>query len=322
MDQKTFCLGNARDNVLKLLERYSRNGVVMSGGEREDVGKRFLSVLNHHIRRIYTELYRGEKTAAVFLSDAGQTLFPSGDLSDGEQRTSELSGSGVGVVLSVCGCGTVTAENGEEEIGTSFASPPGLFRDVKLYLGDCTDASLTLTAEGKVKLRGAVLFTGICPEEEENAAMLLPDFPEKGVLLASLPGDFLSLCSVRRVNGREDEEYDLFDFTVRGAFLYAKKAKSGEYLLTYKNMPKELCEEDGDFAALPLPHRFFDLLCLVTARDLCTDEQSDVYAKLGMRAAEAEAALEICEAPYRRDKTPYYRDAFRKGSLLRRHFFH
>lgn len=319
MDQKTFCLGRARENVLKLLERYSRNGVVLSGGEREDIGKRFLSVLNHHIRRIYTELYRGEKTAAVFLSDVGEKLLPSAGLSDGEQRTVEFSGSGAGVVLSVCGCGTLTVENGEEEKSVSFRSPCGLFRDMKLYLGDCDGALLTLTAQGNVKLRGAVLYTGLFPEDEEDAALALPDFPEKGVLQAALPEDFLSLCRVQKENGREDE--DLCDFTASGGFLRSKKAKSGEYLLTYKNLPEALSDKDGDFAAIPLPHRYFDLLCLVTARDLCNDEQADVYAKLGMRAAEAEAALAICEEPYRRDKAPYYRDAFRKGSLLRRRFF-
>ena len=52
MYSKTYTLGEFRDRILQLLERYSSNGTVIVSGERADIENRLVTSLKIHLTRL------------------------------------------------------------------------------------------------------------------------------------------------------------------------------------------------------------------------------------------------------------------------------
>ena len=283
MYRQTHTLGECKDTVFQMLERYSHNGTTYSGGEKADLEARFLPSVNRHLRKLSFE-YPGPVETARMVFPTARPAFEleNVDLRDGDSRTRLFSGYDLAFYGRFLGSGFVTFTVAGETTTFPFDADFGTPQVLRGYLGQFGDTiqfSVACASHGVVEQ--LVVYDGFSSlDTDVNDPELIP---APGFSTLSLPKNFLKLV---RVTNEAGEKVDEAIFSFDSDHVTVRAADAGRYVFEYRALPEPLTDSSAPATPLPLPAMLFDALCYLVAADLCPSGDGDLFAKLTYKARE------------------------------------
>ena len=266
-------LGQVRADVLKVLDRYSLNGIPNPKGQGAgaDLHARLTGALNTARRRVFAACHAGTAHLTLWVHRPA-------NLARRDGHVYRASGAR-SVTFQVLGQACVTLSDGEGRVlfeQQAFGDPLR-YRVCRLSLAEeDAAAELTLTFSGPAPFceRHVAFYQEAYPNEED---IPLPG----GVCRFSLPEEFLRVRSLLK-DGRPWEHY-----AVEGRQLLLPAACTGEYVLLYDGLPPALPENAPDSTPWDVEPRLTDAIVLSAAYDLCDPAEAGLADRLANRYTEA-----------------------------------
>ncbi len=297
MYSKIHTYRECRDNVLKMLERYSSDGIQNDCGEMKDIEKRLPSSINIHMRKLYAQFLRSKKTSTVILSPPSKKYdFGSFEISNFDSVSKEIRGNGLACHAELSGNGEVIIVTEKTTEKYYFATAPGeteIF-SAAIDVPKGTAAVILIGADPNAVLK---VLSFVIYENFYGAGEYGELICADGKCCAKLPDDCAEVLAIYDKDGKA-AKLSLFEFSERGNVVTAKSEMAGVYTLEYIAYPAELPENCRDDSEIILPPILFDALCYMCAADLCPAFDGEVYSKLTYKYRE------ILENYY--DRKPYY----------------
>lgn len=289
-----------RDGVLKMLERYSSNGIENDCGEMKDIIKRLPASINIHMRKLYEEFVREKKTCRIAFSQKSKKYDFGSFICDAENPfEAEISGKGLAFYAQVCGSGEISfvTENGAQRY--LISDTDGRIEMVRglVDTGETSEAVMNVIADSSLQVLSLVIYEGVTDEE-----LICDD----GLCSARLPDDCIRILGAYDCDGR-NVVLSLFGLCGETGIITVDKSMAGEYDFEYLVCPAALSEDCGEEDRIALPPILFDALCYMCAADLCPASMGEVYSKLTYKYRE------ILENYYDRESPgPFARNSFFK----------
>jgi len=276
MFSKNYTLGECRERILKLLERFSSNGNPNSCGEVEDIKNRFITCVNIHINKLWYEFSAEKRECDISfyrpkcIADTSPVK-----LGEGETFSKSISGRKTGYYLVLGGKGTVTVFCGESSAVYAVDTLPGAFTVIKGACGNNGEdvSNFVINANTYIHVKAFEVYEGV--ENDSNVYGLLYG---KGKTAAFLPEDCSRILSLYNENGKDISRYADTDEKLRIMILPASVGERGS--LEYIPYPPSFKEDASDSELLALSPVMYDALCYMCACDLCPADDGQLYSRL------------------------------------------
>lgn len=273
MYSKIHTYRECRDSVLKMLERYSSDGIENDCGEMKDIVKRLPASINIHLRKLYEEFVREKRKCRVILSEMSKVYHSGSFVCDTDNPFEKsISGKGLAFYAEVCGSGEISfvTENGVQR--HLISDTDGRIETVcgLIDTGGTSEAVMNVAADSSLRVLSIVIYEGIYDE-----GLICAD----GYCSARLPGDCTRILGAYDKSGK-NVILSLFEICPKTGIVTVHKSIAGEYCFEYLVCPAALEEDCGDEETIVLPPILFDALCYMCAADLCPASMGDIYSKL------------------------------------------
>lgn len=272
-----YTLGEFRDRILKLLRRYSSNGVILPSGEKEDIENRLVTSLNVHLARLWHEFPAGTKRCGLsFFAPSVIADIGSMAVSAGDTVVKTFCGKNIGFFMTVCGKGNVSLTtsggtsvyNADTTKGERIVIRGGAMND------GTAECVLSFTADTGMEIRDLVVYEGV--EASRGDIQLLYG---KGVYASYLPADCADVVAVYddSVYPTRKTDYDVLEDE---RIILIPSGRGSEYTVEYVTYPPTFDEALGDDSEILLSPLMADALGYMCAADLCPVNDPELYSRL------------------------------------------
>lgn len=316
MYSKKYNLGECRERILRLLERYSSNGNINNTGEIADIEYRLITSLNIHLNKLWYEFpdTAAQSDVSFFCPECAFD-FGSMRLGSGETVSGHFGGDKLGFYMTVKGNGQLVfnTASGQSQLYL-IDTEPGMYTVIKGAIDNPgEDANFVLKAD-----TGLDVITFVIYKNVESAAQEQELLCDKASVAAFLPGDCSKVLSLTKNNDNTNyAEYCRVDEEKR--IITIPKKLSAHYILGYIPYPPNFTQDAQNSAEIALSPVMFDALCYMCAADLCPANDSELYSKLTYKYRE------ILENIYDRQRGCRIKNSFyglvrrRMGIALKKH---
>lgn len=289
MNNNKFSLGFLRNEVFRVLDEYTSNGItheIFTGGTG-DIEKRFISALNSAIRLVYLCAARTPKKKRILLEKPSVLsysenfrIFPGEDC-----RSFELSDTGaqntgfICLSFDFCGQGTlVIADNdGETLESIELMADFGKIENFKRKLSVKNASSVDFCSDGRTLDIKNLMFFGADGALSGVEDELLPDGKK---LFCKLSDRFYELKGVFCEKNGFVVEMPEDVFEIENGVLSCEQKYAGEYFVEFFEYPLEIAEGAGIEFSVDIAPAYLDAVIYATAASLCAREDGELYSRL------------------------------------------
>ncbi len=273
MYSKIYTYRECRDSVLKMLERYSSDGIENDCGEMKDIVKRLPASINVHLRKLYEEFVREKRKCRVIFSKPSKIYdFGSFRCSRDEPFEAKIVGEALAFYAEVSGSGEISFVTDSGAQRFLISASDGTFETVSGLIDASVGAEtvMNIIADSTINVRSLVIYENFYDE-----ALICAD----GYCSARLPDDCTRILGAYDKDGR-NVILSLFELCGASGVITVQNKMAGEYTFEYLVIPTALPENCDDTERIILPPILFDALCYMCAADLCPASMGEIYSKL------------------------------------------
>lgn len=300
MNNNRFSLGYLRNEVFRVLDEYTSNGIaheIFTGGTG-DIEKRFISALNSAIRLVYLSAARTPKKKRILLEKPTVSsysedfrIYPGEDC-----RSFELADTGAGNTDSFClsfdFCGegklVITGNDGESLESIELSADFGEIGNFKRNITVKNACSVDFCSDGRTLDIKNLIFFGsdgeLCGIEDE----LLPDGKN---IYCKISDRFYELKGVFCEKNGFVVEMPEDIFEIQNGILSCEQKYAGEYFVEFFEYPEQIDEGAGIDCPVDIPSAYTDAIIYATAASLCAREDAELYSRLTYKYREYLANL-------------------------------
>ncbi len=277
MYSKKYTLGELRDLILKLMQRYSSNGTIYPSGEKADIENRLITSINIHLCRLWHEFSNTAKRCGIFfftphcIADFGNF-----EVCAGQSITRNAIGRKVGFCMTVCGKGRIEVSCA----GTSKTYTADTLHGERIMIRgtvdnvDRAECNFVISADTRLTVCDFVVYEDVEKESGDTELMF-----GKNIAAAYLPVDCSKVLAVYDVSENREKSISFEVLENERILLAPKNGKSG-YELEYVPYPPEFAAEASDDEAVLISPIMADALGYMCAADLCPVGDPELYSKL------------------------------------------
>ena len=269
-------LEELRVRVLKLLERYSSNGVINTCGEISDINGRLVESANTHLRMLYSEILRPVRRVQINIKKLNFLCSKQYTIKSGKPLIWESLGTGMVFYCKVRGDMTFTVESESGSVSYEIYSKNGEPTVLCGSAKNCKDSHMKFRAQTSTEAEFLEFyaFWGATYGEGEEI-----EVTSEGIMFPKIPGDCAEIISIYDKNGRKVTQGTV-EYSLYSGRLYADVKNYGIYTLEYVVAPHEISSDATDEENIRLPDILFDALCYMCASDICPASDGNVFSKL------------------------------------------
>lgn len=297
MYSKKYTLSECRTRILKLLERYSSNGIPNNCGEVRDIENRLITSLNIHLNKLWYEFSDTRcKSTVSFVSPVCIEKFGCMYINGGNSEYLCIGGKNSCFYLVAKGKGILQINSPSSSFEHRIDTDPGSYAVITgpIDSRELYDCDAYFYAETDLDIKEFVIYGDVPSPEllcgEDGAVALLPQDCSR----------IISLSSV--YNGRELS--DICEVLEDKRIIKITSEYSGEYVIEYLPYPPCFPDDADDSFEIFLSPVMFDALCYLCASDLCPANDNALYTKLTYKYRE------ILENIYDRHRSYKMRNKF------------
>ncbi|MBE6703758.1 MAG: hypothetical protein E7583_00700 [Ruminococcaceae bacterium] len=277
MYSKTYTLGEFRDRILQLLERYSSNGTVIVSGERADIENRLVTSLNIHLTRLMYEFPDNTRKASVvpFMPECAAVI-GGVRLSAQEEKSYDVIGNDIAYYMEASGRGRLEISFGGEKMTRDIFTDGGGYTVIRGTVGNglADKCTFTLCGESFLDVKNFAVYRGVPTGMVDEELICGP-----GYCSAYLPSDCAQVLSVNFGNDTRSYKSDFSVLEKERMILVESKAARGT-VLEYVPYAPQFSESEGDASAVDISPVMADALGYMCAADLCPVNQPELYSRL------------------------------------------
>ncbi len=265
-----------RTRVLKLLERYSSNGVQNSCGEVKDIEARLVESTNTHLRKLYSELLRPVRRVQIKIKKLNFLCTKKYTIKQNKPLVWENVGTGMVFYCKVRGDMTFTVESESGSKVYTMHSDNGEPTVICGSAKSCKDSYMKFKAETATEAEFLEFFAfwGATYAEDEEV-----EITTDGIMFPKIPEDCAELIAIYDKSGRKVSS-DIVEYSTYSGRLYTDNKNYGEYTVEYVALPQEISSDTTGEEFIRLPSVLFDALCYMCASDICPANDGNVFSKL------------------------------------------
>lgn len=295
MKLHTYKISDLRDDVFKLLERYSSNGSENDIGESKDILNRFPSCFNRVMRKLCCEfsIYR-KKVSLAFEAPCVLQSYEGYELSGDEMLSRNIPKGATAYRIVCSGNGELAFINCGETSAVSISNSVGGISEYKGFiLSTGEDSHFLIAGTPRLKVYSFEIYGGFEGSDDE---LSLLSGGSKCTL--KLPEDFLGMCMAYNASGDRVDE-DIFDISYIDGTVSVQKEMAGVYTFEYSASHEHYPGLSNLKYEVKLPPMLYDALTYMCAAELCPSYDGEMYSKLTYKYREV---LENC---YRKERRLY-----------------
>lgn len=277
MYSKTYTLGNFRDRILQLLDRYSSNGTIVVSGERADIENRLVTSLNIHLTRLMYEFPDNRRKVLLsMLAPECAGIIGRISLCEEKESVHNFTGSGLAYYMEARGKGRLIINCDGRSIVREIYTDNGAFTVIRGTVGNSvkSECSFVLSCDSYLDVRGFTVYSGV-PQEMTDDELICPS----GFGAAYLPDDCAQILSVYSGAGTELDESD-YCVLEKERMIIADAKRGHDIGIEYIPYAPQFSEEEGDASAVEISPIMADALGYMCAADLCPVNQPELYSRL------------------------------------------
>lgn len=277
MYSKTYTLGEFRDRILQLLERYSSNGTIIMSGERADIENRLVTSLNIHLTRLMYEFPDNTRKAAVVpFAPECAAVIGSIRLSAQEGKSCDVTGSDLAYYMEASGRGKLEITFGGKKVTRDILTEGTGYTVIRGTVGNglSDECTVTLYGETFLDVKNLAFYRGVPTGMADEELICRP-----GYCSAYLPSDCAQVLSVSCGNDTRSSRSDFSVLEKERMILVESKAACGT-VLEYVPYAPQFSESEGDASAVDISPVMADALGYMCAADLCPINQPELYSRL------------------------------------------
>ncbi len=277
MYSKTYTLGEFRDRILQILERYSSNGAIVTSGEKADIENRLVTSLNIHLARLMYEFPDNKKKVLMPLF-APECVKVMGKITPeaGKECVYVVTGANLAYYMEARGRGRLEISCDGKNFTREIYTDNGAYTVIRGIVGngEKCECSFAFSCDSYLDIRGFTVYEGVA-EDVTDDELICPF----GYCSAYLPNDCAQIISLHSRSGAKVSESD-FSILEDRRMILVKERGVRELVAEYVAYAPQFSEKEGDASAVDISPVMADALGYMCAADLCPVNQPELYSRL------------------------------------------